>query len=95
MKVIKQGKQEITKAQFEEKLGVKIKELVRPKDDNFLKIYAEKGYIVYLRCEDMQALFNLDINVFDEDEIKFEKDKIVLTNKEVLYKGKAKKITGI
>ena len=94
MKIVKLGKQEIAKEDFENKLGIKIKEWVKPEDDNFLKIYTQTGYIIYLRCEDMKVLFNLNINVFDED-VKFEKDKIVLKNKEEIYRGKVKPLSKI
>ena len=63
MKIVKLGKQEIAKEDFENKLGIKIKEWVKPEDDNFLKIYTQTGYIIYLRCEDMKVLFNLNIIV--------------------------------
>ena len=94
MKITKITKREIKKEEFEQKLGIKIKNWVQPKDDNFLKIYTQTDYIVYLRCQDIKVLFDLDINVFDGD-VKFEKDKIVLKDSEEIYRGKVKHLSKV
>jgi hypothetical protein len=94
MKIIKTEKQEILKEDFEKKLGIKIKEWIRPEDDSFLKIYTENDYIIYLRCEDIKTLFGFNINVFDTN-VKFEKNKIVLKDKREVYKGKVKPLSRI
>lgn len=88
MKIVKLGETFISKEAVEQKLGIQILKWILPKDDNFLKIYT-KHHIVYLRCEDMQRLFGLDVNIFD-DAIELTKDKLTLKNKEEVYRGKAK-----
>lgn len=95
MKITKVVDEVITKEQFEEKLGVKIKSFERPNDDNFLKIYTDKGYVIYLRCDDMKTLFDIDTNIFDDESVKITKDGIHMEGREELYRGKVKHISKI
>jgi len=94
MRIVKLGERVITKEEVERRLCVRIEEWIYPDDDNFLKIYTKSGYVIYLRCEDMKKLFDIDINVFDEN-VKITKDKIILQSKEEIYRGRFKPLDKI